>query len=276
MSAKVIITAALTGAVTPKEKNPHIPLTPEEIAKDAYDCWKAGASVVHIHMRDENGIGTMDAERFEKTAKLISDRCDVVINMTTSGDHRATDDQRMLHIEKLAPEMASFDAGSFNWMPAGVFMNSPQFLEKLGRLMTEKNVKPEIEVFDSGMMDIANYYVEKGVIKAPLHYQFVLGVLGGMSASVKNLVYLLDKLPQGSTWSAFGVGSGHLPILMASLGMGGHIRVGLEDNIYFSKGVLASNVSLVERAVRIIKEADKIPATPADTRQILGLKGFGK
>ncbi len=274
MSDKVIITAALTGAVTPKEKNPNVPLTPEEIAEDAYKCWKAGAAIVHIHMRDSEGQGTMDADRFEKTAALIREKCDVVVNMTTSGDHRASDEERMKHIDRLAPEMASFDAGSFNWMPAGVFMNTPQFLDKLGRLMTEKNVKPEIEVFDSGMMDIAQYYVAQGVIKAPLHFQFVLGVLGGMGGTVKNLVYLLDKLPEGSTWSAFGVGKDHLPIMMAAIGMGGHIRVGLEDNIYYSKGRLASNEELVARAARLVKEANKEVATPAEARQILGLKGM--
>ena len=274
MSEKVIISAALTGAVTPKEKNPHVPITPEEIAEDAYSCWQAGAAIVHIHMRDDDAVGTMDLARFEKTAALIREKCDVVVNMTTSGDHRATDDDRMAHIAKLAPEMASYDAGSFNWMPAGVFMNTPQFLEKLGRIMTDKNVKPEVEVFDSGMIDVAQYFVKQGVIKAPLHFQFCLGVLGGMRATVKNLVTLLDMIPEGSTWSAFGVGKDHLPILYAAIALGGHVRVGLEDNIYYAKGELASNVSLVERAARVIKESNKEPATPAEARKILGLKGM--
>lgn len=274
MSEKVIISAALTGAVTPKEKNPNVPITPEEIAEDAYLCWQAGAAIVHIHMRDDEALGTMDAARFEKTAALIREKCDVVVNMTTSGDHRATDEERMLHIKKLAPEMASYDAGSFNWMPAGVFMNTPQFLDKLGRVMTEKNVKPEVEVFDSGMIDVAGYYVKQGVLNGPLHYQFCLGVLGGMKATVKNLVYLSEIIPDGSTWSAFGVGPAHLPIMYAAIAMGGHVRVGLEDNIYYSKGKLASNVSLVERAARAIKEFGKQPATSADAREILKLKGL--
>jgi len=271
---KVIISAALTGAVTPKEKNPHLPVTPEEIAEDAYLCWKAGAAIVHIHMRDAKGIGTMDLERFEKSAKLIREKCDVVVNMTTSGARGVTDEERMAHIVKLAPEMGSFDAGSFNWMPDGVFTNSPQFLEKLGRVMVEKKVKPEIEVFDTGMVDIATYYAEQGVIGSPLHFQFVLGVLGGVKASVKNLVHLVDMIPEGATWSAFGVGRDHIPIMLATLALGGHIRVGLEDNIYYAKGVLASNVMLVERAVRLIKETNKTPATPDEARAILGLKGL--
>ncbi|MDR2355244.1 MAG: 3-keto-5-aminohexanoate cleavage protein [Clostridiales Family XIII bacterium] len=273
MSDKVIITAALTGAVTPKEINPHIPLTPEEIAEDAVRCRAAGAAVVHIHMRDDAGLGTMNAEKFRKTAELIREKgSDVVINMTTSGDNRASDDERIAHIGALKPEMASYDAGSFNWMPAGVFMNSPQFLEKLGLLMKESGVKPEFEIFDSGMMGIVDYYTKKGVLNTPGHYQFCLGILGGMTATVENLVYLHDQLPAGSTWSAFGIGKDHLKIIYATLALGGHIRVGLEDNVYYAKGEPASNARLVERAARIVREFQKEPATPAEAREILGLK----
>ena len=134
---KVIITAALTGAMTPKEMNPNIPLTPQEIANDAYECWNAGAAVVHLHMRDEKGHGTMNKETFKETVALVKAKCDVVINLTTSGDNRASDEERMAHLIEIKPEMASFDAGSFNWMPSGVFMNTPQFLEKLGKVMLE-------------------------------------------------------------------------------------------------------------------------------------------
>lgn len=272
---KVIISAALTGAMTPKEANPNIPMTPEEIAEDAYKCWQAGAAVVHIHMRDKDGLGTMDKELFKKTADLIKAKkdCDVVINCTTSGDSRASDEERMAHLPYVKPEMASYDAGSFNWMPGGVFTNSPQFLQKLGLTMKELNIKPEMEIFDSGFMNIVKYYVKKEVLVAPCHYQFVLGVLGGMEATVKNLTLLHDMLPAGSTWSAFGIGRYHLPIMYATLALGGHIRVGLEDNVYYSYGKLATNVSLVERAVRIIKEFDKEAATPAEARAILGLEG---
>lgn len=271
---KVIITAALTGAMTPKDINPYIPLTPEEIAKDAYNCWKAGASVVHLHMRDDEGLGTMDKEKFKKTVELIKEYkdCDVVINCTTSGDSRAGDEERMAHLKYVKPEMASYDAGSFNWMPGGVFENSPKFLNELGILMGELDIKPEFEIFDSGMMGIVNYYKKKGVLKAPLHYQFVLGVLGGMEATVENLLYLKNKLPENSTWSAFGIGKDHLKILYATLALGGHVRVGLEDNVYYSKGVPATNVQLVERAKRLIEEFGKEVATPREAREILGLK----
>lgn len=272
---KVVITAALTGAVTPKDINEHIPLTPAEIAADAYKCWQAGAAVVHLHMRDDKGLGTMDAAKFQETIKLIRayKDCDVVINCTTSGDSRASDDDRMKHIATLdGIEMASYDAGSFNWMPGGVFMNSPQFLAKLGELVTSRGIKPEIEIFDAGMLGIADYFAAQGKLARPLHYQFCLGVLGGMPATVENLLYLKSKLPAGSTWSAFGIGKDHLPALFATLALGGNVRVGLEDNVYFSKGVKATNVSLVERAAAAIRLFGKEPASSAEAREMLSLK----
>lgn len=273
---KTIISASLTGAVTPKSINPNIPLTPKEIANDAYECWKAGAAVVHLHMRDKNGIGTMDKELFKETVALIKDKCDVVINLTTSGDHLASDEERMAHIVEIKPEMASFDAGSFNWMPAGIFSNTPQFLEKLGKTMIENNIKPELEIFDLGMINTTIYYMKKGIIASPPHYQFVLGVLGAAPATVDNLVLFKNSIPSDATWSAFGIGKAHLPILYATIALGGNVRVGLEDNVYYSKDRLASNVELVERAVRLIKEANKEVASPDEARQILGLKGVNK
>ena len=270
---KVIITAALTGAVTPKALNPHIPMTPQEIADDAYACWKAGAAVVHLHMRDEKGIGTMDKERFKETFHLIRNRCDVVMNLTSSGEEGASDERRMAHLIELEPEMASYDSGTFNWMPSAIFVNSPQFLEKLGTVMQEHNIKPEVEVFDSGMLHNALYYVKKGFLKTPTHFQFVLGVLGASTARVDDLVYLKSMLPKDATWSAFGIGKDHLTILYATIAMGGHVRVGLEDNVYYAKDRLATNVELVSRAARLIREANREIATPKEARQILGLKG---
>jgi uncharacterized protein (DUF849 family) len=268
---KVIITAALTGAMTPKDSNPHIPLTPKNIADDAYRCYKAGAAIVHLHMRDDAGRGTMDAAKFAETAELIRKKCDVIINMTTSGEQDAPDEKRMAHLY-LKPEMASFDAGSFNWMPAGVFQNSPRFLEKLAEVMKGYGVKPEMEIFDSGFMNIVDYYAKKGLLASPVHYQFVLGVLGGMEASVENLIFLYKKLPKDATWSAFGIGKDHLKILYAAIALGGHVRVGLEDCIYYAKGQLTTNEQLVARAVRIIHEFQKTPATPDEARELLGIQ----
>ncbi len=277
---KTIITAALTGAVTPAGY--HIPQTPEEIAKDAYECWKHGAAIVHLHMRADDGKGAMDRDKFYETVKLIRahEDCDVVINCTSSGwtvEHPATDEQRFEHHMTVPGiEMGSYDAGTFNWMPSAVFMNSPQFLEKIGVAYMEKGIKPEVEIFDAGMLGITDYYVKKGKLSSPCHYQFCLGVLGGMPATPENLLYLVDKIPSGSTWSAFGVGKGHLPIMYTALALGGHIRVGLEDNVvygYDEEGnkIMATNVSLVDRAVKAVETFGNKLATPAEAREILGI-----
>ena len=271
--AKTIITAALTGAVTPAGYN--IPETPEQIAADAYEVWKLGAAVVHLHMRDDKGLGVMDKEKFRETIRLIREHkdCDVIINCTSSGDNRvsggdpAGNAKRMEHHRELTGiEMGSYDAGSFNWMPGGVFMNTPQFLQELGDVYLERGIKPEIEIFDAGMLGVADYYVKKGHLPQVNHYQLCLGVLGAMAATVDNLLYLKNQLPQGSTWSAFGVGAGHLPILFATLALGGHIRVGLEDNVIYGKDengnkIMATNKMLVERAVAAVKAYGNQPAT---------------
>jgi len=269
---KVIISAALTGAFPRKDKNPNIPTTPQEIADQAYECWKSGAAVAHLHMIDDEGKGTMNKNKFRETVELIKAKCDIILNLTTSGDLNATDETRMEHLIELKPELASFDAGTMNWMHSSVFYNTPPFLEKLGNVMQENSVKPEVEIFDAGMIYNTLYYVKKGNLKAPVHYQLVLGAAGGTAATVENLVYLKSLIPEGSTWSAFGIGQQHLPILYATIALGGNVRVGLEDNIYYSVGRLAkSNAELVERAARIIREAGKEMATPAEARKILGL-----
>lgn len=279
---KTIITASLTGAVTPAGYD--IPETPQQIANCAYECWKLGAAIVHLHMRDEQGLGVMDKDRFAETIRLIRahEDCDVVINCTSSGDSRvcnsdAGNNKRMEHFRLLNEiEMGSYDAGTFNWMPAGVFLNSPAFLEQLGDLYLEKGIKPEIEIFDAGMLGIANYYVKKGHLSSPCHFQFCLGVLGGMPATVENLLYLKNHIPPGSTWSAFGIGAGHMPIMYAALALGGHIRVGMEDNVVYGKDetgkkIMATNQMLVARAVRAVESFGNRPATSAEAREILGI-----
>ncbi len=278
---KTIITAALTGAVTPAGYN--IPQTPQQIADDAYACWKAGAAIVHLHMRADDGKGAMDRDKFEETVKLIRahEDCDVVINCTSSGwtvEHPATDEERYEHHMTVPGiEMGSYDAGTFNWMPSAVFMNSPQFLEKIGDAYMSKGIKPEIEIFDAGMLGITDYFVKKGHLSTPCHFQFCLGILGGMPATIENLNYLVDKIPAGSTWSAFGVGKGHMPILYAALALGGHVRVGLEDNVVYGydddgSKIMATNVMLVERAVKAIELFGNKVATPEEARAILGIK----
>jgi len=274
LNNKVILTVATTGAWPSKEDTPYVPLQPREIADEVYACWKAGASVAHLHVRDDQGKSSMSCAKFTETVNLIrATDCDIVLNLTTSGQLGLADEDRMQHIITLKPEMASYDAGSMNWLHTTVFENSPRFLEKLGSTMQEHAIKPEIEIFDAGMVSNAAYYLKKGILTAPLHFQFVLGAAGGMDATVENLVFLKSLLPAGSTWGALGIGKGHLPIMYAALALGGHVRVGMEDNILYSKGVLAkSNVEFVERTKRIVAELNKEIATPAEAKAILGLK----
>lgn len=271
---KTIITVATTGAWPGKKDNPNVPLTPQEIAADVYQCWQAGASICHLHMRDEEGKGTMDVAKFRETVRLIKayEDCDILINLTTSGDLNATDETRQLHLRELKPELASYDCGSMNWMHSSLFLNPPHFLEALGHTMQASGTKPEIEIFDAGMVYNSLHYLKKGVLKAPLHYQFVLGAAGGTAATVENLVYLKSLLPTDSTWSALGIGKGHVPILLATVALGGHVRVGMEDNVYFGPGQLAeSNAQLVRRAADLVRLAGNTVATPADAREILSL-----
>jgi Uncharacterized conserved protein len=278
---KRIITAAVTGAWPKKENNPNVPMTPEEICEDVYACWKAGAAMAHIHMRDDDGNGVMDPARFKKTVELLKERhpdCDIIINMTTSGDIHADDEIRVAHVKELKPEMASYDCGSMNWLHSGLFLNSPKFLEDCGKLFQECNVKPEIEAFDPGMIGNAAYYVKKGILKTPLHFQFCMGCANGIAGSMKNLVFMKETAEElvgkdNFTWSCFGVGHSAMEMMYGAIAMGGNIRVGMEDNVMYSKGVLAeSNAQFVERAKRVIEEFGCEVATPDEARQILNLK----
>ncbi len=215
-----------------------------------------------------------------------------VFNMTVADDSPYGNALRMLH-HKMVPgiEMGTFDAGSFNWgIPGGIFSNSPTFLTTLGNLYQERDIKPEFEVFDLGMIRAVGVYWKKGIVKAPLHFQLCLGVVGGMNAECADVeemlayirrLQLYGELPMEITWSAFGVGKGHIPVMLSTLANGGNIRVGMEDNVIYGKDekgekIFATNKMLVERAVRIAKAADKKIATPAEARKILGLKEFNR
>ncbi|WP_085521004.1 3-keto-5-aminohexanoate cleavage protein [Tuberibacillus sp. Marseille-P3662] len=268
---KLIITVATTGAITTKENTQYIPLTPEEIADEVFKAYKAGASIAHIHVRDDNGKPTMDIHKFRETVDLIKAKCDIVINLTSSGGLYLKEEDR-LKVCELSPELASLDAGSINF-GNDVFENSPPFLEKLSQQMNKYNVKPEIEIFDSGMINNALMLEKKGLIQPPFHFQFVLGVPGGMTATPKNLLHLIESIPEGSTWSTIGIGKHQLTMNTIAMVMGGHVRVGMEDNVYYKKGELAtSNAQFVERIVRLANEFDRKVATPSEARQILGLK----
>ena len=277
---KVIITAAVTGAWPKKENNPNVPMTPQEIADDVYACWKAGAAVAHLHMRDDEGNGTMDTAKFEETVNLIHTKypdCDIILNLTTSGDIHADDELRVAHVKKLKPEMASYDCGSMNWLNSGLFINSPKFLTDCGLLFQETNTKPEIEAFDPGMIGNAAYYIKKGVLKTPVHFQFCMGCANGIPGTMKNLIFMKETADElvgkgNYTWSCFGVGHSAMEMLYGAVALGGGIRVGMEDNVMYAKGQLAeSNVQFVERAARVIREYGNEVATPAEAREMLGL-----
>lgn len=270
---KVILTVATTGAVTTRMDTPYLAQSPQEIADEVVRCYEVGASIAHIHVREDDGTPSMNIEKFRETVHLIREKCDIVLNLTSSGGIGLIEEDRIKPLVELKPELATFDAGTMNWRHETIFENNPKFLERLGSEMLKVNVKPEIEVFDAGMLYNALYYVKKGIIKEPMHVQFVLGAPGGTAATIENLVYLKGLLPRDVTWSAFGIGRMSVPILMATLALGGHLRVGMEDNIFIKKGVLAkSNVEFVEQAKRLVNEAGKELATPDQARQILGFQ----
>jgi 3-keto-5-aminohexanoate cleavage enzyme len=272
MQDKLIVSAALTGSSPAKAQNPALPVTPEEIAESAIACWNAGAAIVHLHVRDEHERMICDPERFAKAVELIkASGSDVIINLSTSGGPGILDDAHRLGPLALRPEIASFDCGSLNF-GRSVFINSPTFLDALSTAMLEHGVLPEIECFDSGHVTSALALVTEGKLQAPLWFQMVLGVRGGASGDVRNLVHMVEMLPPGTLWSCCGIGRAQLPLNLAAMAMGGHVRTGLEDNIYYHKGQLAeSNAQLVERVVRIAGEIGRPIASPTETRAILGL-----
>lgn len=272
---KLIISAALTGSWPTKAQNPAVPITVEEIAQSAIECWEAGAAIVHIHVRDDDGVVTCDPRRYAAVRELIRARgCDVIINMSTGGGAgRVTDEERMAPVA-LAPEIASFDCGSLNF-GQGVFINSPAFLDELAARMRAHNVMPEIECFEAGHVVTALRLIEEGKLQPPYWFQFVLGVRGGAPGTVKQLVHMVEMLPPGSLWSVCGIGRAQLPLGMAAMAMGGHVRTGLEDNLYYHKGQLAeSNAQLVSRLVRIAGELGRPVARPNEAREILGLPPY--
>lgn len=271
---KRVITAAITGSWPTREQNPNLSITPEEIAADVYESWKAGAAIAHIHVRNDDGTPSTDFQKYKQTVELIRARkdCDICLNITSSGSVDFGDEERIYPIEQLLPELASYDAGTLNWQHRTVFLNTPDFLEKLGHALQAVNVKPEIEIFDGGMVYNALHYIKTGVLKAPCHFQLVLGAAGGLANTVENLVHLRSLLPADCTWAGCGIGAGHMPIMMATIAMGGHLRVGMEDNVMWQKGVPArSNAQFVTRARQLLEMNGLEAATPDEARAIYGL-----
>lgn len=269
---KLIITLVPTGMIPTKADTPYVAITPEEIAKDTYEAFKLGVSVVHVHSRDEQGKPTHKKEVFEKIFNEIKKKCpDIIICATTSGrvdpqvEHRS-------EVLELYPEMASLTLGSLNF-PQHPSVNPLETIKILATLMRDKNILPELEIFELGFINTAKYLAKKGYLKKPLHFCLLLGSLGSIPANIGDLAYLVQSLPTESNWAATGIGRFQTQINIAAILMGGHVRVGIEDSIYYNypEKELATNVKLVQRIVRIAKELNREIATPKEAREILGL-----
>lgn len=270
---KLIIAAAICGAEVTKEHNKNVPYTVEEIGLEAEKAYKAGASIIHLHVREDDGTPTQDKERFRACIEEIRRRCpDAIIQPSTGGAVGMTNAERLQPVD-LRPEMATLDCGTCNFGGDEIFVNTENTIKEFGQKMIELDVKPEIEVFDKGMIDMAIRLHKKGYIKAPMHFNFVMGVNGGISAEMRDFVFMKESIPAGSTYVVAGIGRNEFPLATMAILDGGHVRVGFEDNVYLSKGVMAeSNAELVEKVVRIAKELGREVATPAEAREILGLK----
>jgi 3-keto-5-aminohexanoate cleavage enzyme len=266
----LIITCAVVGSELTKEDYPYLPTTPEEIAEAARGAVEAGASIVHLHVRDEQGEPSQRVDIFQDVTEKIRQRCSCIIQYSTGGAVGTPLDQRCAPL-KLKPDMATLSMGTMNFGPH-VFENSQETILTIATAIQKNGVMPELEIYDYGMMDTVDVFLKKGFISEEFHVDFVLGIPGGMGGGIRNLVLLKDRLKPDQTWTAAGVGRFQLPLSAHAMAMGGHVRVGIEDNIYFRKGELAkSNTQLIERVVRMAKELDRPIANVDQAREILGL-----
>lgn len=273
---KLIITVAPVGAEVTKQDNPAVPYTPAEIAESALAAVAAGASIVHLHAREDDGTPSQDAARFLDIFRRIKAKADPILQISTGGAVTATTEERLAPLDnpELAGmlEMASFTCGTVNFGDE-VFMNSPSFLTALARKLTALGIKPGIEVFEPGMIANAMRLIKAKELQHPLHFEFVLGVPGAMPGGIRQLLFLQESLPSMGSWSVAGVGQHQLSMATMAILMGGHVRVGLEDNLFYRKGELAqSNAQLVERVVRLARELGREVATPDEAREILGIE----
>ena len=270
---KLIITAAICGAEVTKQQNPNVPYTIEEMVREAKSAHDAGAAVIHVHVRRDDGTPTQDRERFRVVLDAIKAEVpDAILIPSTGGATGMTPEERLQPTE-LFPEMATLDCGTCNFGDE-VFENTMPTMRAFGKRMIENGIKPEYECFEMGHLDTILTMAKKGEVPgAPMQFNFVLGVPGCTPATVKNLVWLADGIPAGSTWTATGVGRSAFTLAAPSIVMGGNVRVGFEDNLYLSRGVLArSNGELVEKVVRLSRELGREIASPAEARAILSLK----
>ena len=271
---KLIITAAICGAEVTKKQNPNIPYTVREIGIEAEKAFLAGASVIHLHVREDNGTPTQDIKRFQACVGEIKNRCpEVIVQPSTGGAIGMSNEERLQPIfMDPPPEMATLDCGTMNFGGDEIFVNTENTIIQFAQEMNSRGIKPELECFDKGMIDMALRLNNKGYIKDPMHFNFVLGVIGGIAATPRDLVFMINSIPKNSMFTVCAIGKHEFPMVTLSIVMGGHARVGFEDNIYRSKGVLAkSNSELVEKIVRISKEIGRDIASPYEARKILSL-----
>lgn len=266
---KLIITVAPTGSIPKKKDTPHVPVTIEEIVGCALRCEDEGASIVHIHIRDEDENPSDDPRIFHEIVNRIRARSDLIIQVSTGG-RAGTDLESRIQRLQMCPEMASLTTGSVNFRTSA-YVNPPDLIEALAEEMHRLAIKPEMEIFDLSMINNAVALADRSLTDKPLHFNFVMGLQGAMPAKIGHLVHLATGLPAESTWTVSGIGAAQLKMNLHAVLMGGHVRVGLEDNIYYKKGELATNERLVERIVRLSKELGRDVATPDEARKILGL-----
>jgi 3-keto-5-aminohexanoate cleavage enzyme len=272
----VILTAAIVGAETTRQQTPHLPLTPEEIGEEARRCREAGAAIIHLHAREPDGTPTQSRERFREFIEAIRARTDVIVQTSTGGAVGMSIAERCQPLE-LAPEMASLNVATMNFGD-DVFENRKKDVEQVASWIRERKIMPEVELYDVGHLDAARALYAKGLIGAPLHVQFVVGVPGGIGATARAIEMMISELghglpTEGTTWAVAAVGRHQLPMAELAIRMGGHARVGLEDNIYIDKGVLAKGSSeLVARAATFAQAAGREIATPDVARKLLGLR----
>lgn len=286
--SRTILTAAVTGNITTIAQHPGLPCTPQEIAKAAIECGRAGAAIAHIHVRYPDGSPSMELSHYREVMDRIRDSgLDIIINLTTGPGQRFVPDpdepsvaapgttlmhplRRVEHIAELKPEMCSLDLNTM-WSGNSAVINPPENVRAMAAAIREAGTRPELEIFDSGDIHLANTLMDEGVLDAPL-FQIVTGVKYGFSPSTPTLCYAVSLLPPKAVWAAIGTGRASFPVLTQSFLMGGHVRVGLEDNVYLKRGVLASdNASLVAKAARIVDELGGALASAKEARTILGL-----
>jgi len=290
MNNDVIITCAVTGAGDSTGRSPLVPVTPEQIANACIEAAEAGAAIAHIHVRDPaTGKAGRKLEHYAEVVERVrASSVDVILNLTcgmggalhldpddpskmVEGTDLATPYERMEHVHRLRPEICTIDCGSMNF-GNHVVINRTADLQKMARFAQEWGVKPELEVFDMGQVGIAMQLVGKGLIDGNPMFQFCLGIDGGAAASAQSLLALKSLIPDNAIWAAFGISRHEMPMVAQAILLGGNVRVGLEDNLYLERGVLATNGQLVEKAIRIVRDLGARPLTPAQARQKLGLK----